>query len=279
MLAKNHLLYIDITTKCGLGCEFCMYSSYSMEGSNLELTDHGFSQLSNLINHPDVKHIIISGEGEPFKATDLLKKVLSLSLGENYFQIITNGSWMNEVSQFNDIVEIANNNNDNLSVRFSLDSFHWSILGKDTYKNIFSLISKYHSNNISFAFRSLLEEKEKTREYIDNISGITPIHHTDLDDIIYYENIEISLTYKNMVYPNKEENKVSLNQYIDMLSIKYSKDFTFENLSTGCSQKGLDITIKPSGEIYFYGIDNKSYCNLNQSSLFHMLHCIFSLIL
>lgn len=265
MIANNHLLYIDITTKCGLGCDYCMYGSYSYDGFNLCLSDVGFSQLEGLINHPEVKHVIISGEGEPFKAFNILEQILNLSKGGNYFQIITNGYWVNDDKFVKDFFDFISLKNDKISIRFSLDSFHWKRLQLDHYSKILKFIRHLSPPNVSIAFRSLIEEKNETRKFIFDLIGIIPEPTSVLDDAIYINEKEINITYKNLVYPNEPSSNFNMFTYIDLLSAKYNKEFTFGNLATNQKRTGLDITIKPSGRVYFYGADNKHYCNLNNN--------------
>ena len=51
MKLENHLIYLDITQICEIGCEFCMYSDKHMVRDHLVLTDKAKQNISNLINH------------------------------------------------------------------------------------------------------------------------------------------------------------------------------------------------------------------------------------
>ena len=46
MKLTDHLLYIDITQICGIGCSFCMYSDKHKGGVNLTLTEKSKKNLS-----------------------------------------------------------------------------------------------------------------------------------------------------------------------------------------------------------------------------------------
>ena len=50
MKLTDHLLYIDITQICGIGCSFCMYSDKHKGGVNLTLTEKSKKNLKGLIN-------------------------------------------------------------------------------------------------------------------------------------------------------------------------------------------------------------------------------------
>ena len=62
MKLTDHLLYIDITQICGIGCSFCMYSDKHKGGVNLTLTEKSKKNLKGLINDNAVKRISISGQ-------------------------------------------------------------------------------------------------------------------------------------------------------------------------------------------------------------------------
>ena len=61
----GHLLYVDITQICGIGCAFCMYADKHVTGKSMVLSTQARDNLSALINDPSVKRISVSGEGEP----------------------------------------------------------------------------------------------------------------------------------------------------------------------------------------------------------------------
>lgn len=64
MELQGHLLYIDITQICGIGCDFCMYADKHKAGMNMELSTLARENLATLINASQVKRISISGEGD-----------------------------------------------------------------------------------------------------------------------------------------------------------------------------------------------------------------------
>ncbi len=78
---QGHLLYIDITQICGIGCAFCMYADKHKAGISMELSTLARENLARLINAPEVKRISVSGEGEPLNnANPMPYRVLLLIL-------------------------------------------------------------------------------------------------------------------------------------------------------------------------------------------------------
>ena len=73
---QGHLLYIDITQICGIGCAFCMYADKHKTGIGMELSTLARENLAALINAPQVKRISISGEGEPLNNIKVFREIL-----------------------------------------------------------------------------------------------------------------------------------------------------------------------------------------------------------
>ena len=91
MQLQGHLLYIDITQICGIGCAFCMYAEKHKVGMSMELSALSRENLATLINEPTVKRISISGEGEPLNNIKVFHEILNLSNGGKRFEFITSG--------------------------------------------------------------------------------------------------------------------------------------------------------------------------------------------
>ena len=91
MHLQGHLLYIDITQICGIGCAFCMYADKHKAGISMELSTLARENLARLINAPEVKRISISGEGEPLNNAKVFHEILGLSEGGKSFEFITSG--------------------------------------------------------------------------------------------------------------------------------------------------------------------------------------------
>lgn len=91
MELHGHLLYVDITQICGIGCAFCMYADKHATGKSMVLSIQARDNLSALINDPAVKRISVSGEGEPLNNINTFYELLALSRGGNSFEFITSG--------------------------------------------------------------------------------------------------------------------------------------------------------------------------------------------
>ena len=123
---KGHLLYIDITQICGIGCAFCMYADKHKTGMSMELSSLARENLAALINAPDVKRISISGEGEPLNNARVFHEILELSQGGKRFEFITSGFFPHEkMAEFYDTTNrIVLSRGDTCNIRLSSDSHH-----------------------------------------------------------------------------------------------------------------------------------------------------------
>ena len=271
---RNHLLYIDITNICRLGCDFCMYQrERTDEPSRLVLNTKGRENLDNLINDPNTAHIIISGQGEPFNNEETLKEILKLSRGGRYFQIITNGNWgdtdiWERLCEFNQIAQFFQ---DRYSIRISIDSYHADKLGSHAYSRFLEVASRMENKtpNISLAIRSLVEDKHFVRSLIMKLLDEMNITYeitqdSELDDELVVGSSDVNITYKNLINPSAigRDDAFPMFEYMLALERKYGKYFTFGNLAAWEAEKGLDLTISPDGDVYFYGIEIESFGNI-----------------
>lgn len=271
MKLGEHLIYIDITNICDLNCEFCMYKDKRDQPQNLKLDLISKKNLHSLINDAWVKYVTISGEGEPFKNMPTLKDILEISEGNKNFQIITNGNLpINSIKEtLLYLNNIAKNKNDSYCIRISIDSYHSDKIDSKKYLKFIEVLIKEGLSNTSLAFRSIFEDKDFIRDLMKSLLSNLEIDYrlvspSELDDDIIINDKKIHINYKNLVNPSKLNRKDVLDgiNYMKIVSKKYGRPFTFGNLKTSEFEKGLDITIKPNGDVFFYGIEIKPFGNI-----------------
>ena len=126
MKLHGHLLYIDITQLCGIGCSFCMYADKHKTGKSMELSVRARENLARLINEPAVKRISVSGEGEPLNNIGTFHEILALSRGGRHFEFITSGFLRHDkmVDFYEETNRIVLQNGDSCNIRLSSDSHH-----------------------------------------------------------------------------------------------------------------------------------------------------------
>ena len=120
MFFKSPLeLYIDITAKCNLHCNFCMreWEPYLKHKDNSLL----INKLKEIIINYDIPNIIITG-GEPFISPHLLSFVKFLKENGKRVHITTNGT-------------LANRNNLTLLKQYGVDLIQVSIHGHNEHLN------------------------------------------------------------------------------------------------------------------------------------------------
>jgi len=276
MNLNNHLIYIDITQICGIGCEFCMYSDKHTIKDHLILTEKAKENISQIINHKEVKRVSVSGEGEPLNNIKAFIEILELSKGGISFEFITSGNINHDklIEFYKDINNILSKNKDVCNIRLSTDSYHIKKIKYFPHAISLKYFFDHNLQNLTFSFRSIDIDKEFTRNYLKNelsLLNITSniIINTVLDDKIIINNKSFQIDYKNLVKPVFVKNikYMTLTEYIQAQEKRYKKDFTLGSMNLYPSSNGIDLTIKPNGDTYFYGIDSVKLGNIHSDNL------------
>lgn len=273
MNLENHLLYIDVTNQCNLNCNFCMYKiERKSTPLNLELNYSSKKNISKIINDPTTERLILSGEGEPFNNLKAIIDILYLSGGNKRIQIITNGLWILSkksdkiISQLNKLSILKK---DKYQIRISCDSFHIKKIGESNYKKIIEKIINGIKDNekIDICFRSIIEEKNEilktfknrfiSKEYNVSFNNISNLE----TDIVLDNYIKLNIIFKNMINIDNVNGINTFDSYIDSLENIYNKPFTLGHLKKGAN--GMDITIKPNGDLFYYGAEIYPFFNIS----------------
>lgn len=272
MKLENHLIYLDITQICEIGCEFCMYSDKHMVRDHLVLTDKAKQNISNLINHKEIKKVSISGEGEPLNNIKAFKEILSLSKGGIAFEFITSGYISNDklLELYHDVNNLITKNGDTCNIRLSTDSYHISKINNKPHAISIKYLLDNNLTNITVSFRSIDIDKKFTRDYLKKEFALLGMQSDlrvidTLEDNIIVNNKKFQIDYRNLVKPTflKDKKYMTLAEYVEAKEQKLNKTFTLGNINKKPSSNGLGITIKPNGDVYFYGIDNNKLANIH----------------
>ncbi len=273
---QGHLLYIDITQICGIGCTFCMYADKHKTGINMELSTLARKNLATLINAPSVKRISISGEGEPLNNVKVFHEILSLSDGGKCFEIITSGFLPHaKMADFYDQTDrIVTANGDTCNIRLSADSHHIEKVKWHAHGFSLDYLQRRQPSGLSFSFRSIDTDKNFTRQYLvqemqrwDIKADITELGL--LEDVLVVGEQRFGIDYKNLVNPDKSiaQGCLDMHGYIAAIEAKVNKYFTFGSLNQSPQNNGMDVTIKPNGDVYLYGIEIQCLGNIHFDQL------------
>lgn len=276
MELHGHLLYIDITQICGIGCAFCMYADKHKVGRSMEISTLARENLARLINEPSVKRISISGEGEPLNNTEAFHAILNLSNGGKRFEFITSGFLPHaKMADFYDETDrIVTANGDTCNIRLSADSHHIEKVKWRAHGFSLDYLKRYQPSGLSFSFRSIDTDRLFTRRYLTqelqrwgintNITELGPLE----DELVVGED-SFSIDYKNLVHPAMGTPKGYLDMYgyVAAIEAKVSKRFTFGCLNQSPQHNGMDVTIKPNGDVYLYGIETQCLGNMHSDRL------------
>ena len=123
----------------------------------------------------------------------------------------------------------------------------WAIIKKGT-----------ESDKIQICFRGILEEKIKIlnllkKEFFDsNEIAFETISNLETN-IVFKNGNKINFIFKNFIQLDGLKKENSFKEYLNSLEKIYNKPFTLGNLKKDIN--GMDITIKPNGNVYFYGAE------------------------
>ncbi|WP_218008648.1 radical SAM protein [Hydrogenophaga flava] len=269
---SGHLLYIDITQICGIGCSFCMYADRHQTGAQLELSEHACENITRLVNHPEVKRVSISGEGEPLNNIKAFHAILGLSRGNVAFEFITSGFLPHDqLTKFFDETEtMVIEHGDTCNVRLSSDSYHIEKMRHRPHGMSMQRSIAAPESPLTFSFRSVDTDRNFTRSYLlDEVANCPGkadiIEVSSLEDRLIVGDRVFNIDYKNHVHPSDETpaSRLDLWEYIQAIESRTGKRFTLGSLNPAPLLNGLDLTIKPDGKVGLYGIDNITLGNIH----------------
>lgn len=272
----GHLLYIDITQICGIGCKFCMYTDKHQSGTSMVLSDQARVNLNALINSPSVKRISVSGEGEPLNNVKVFHELLALSTGGRAFEFITSGFLPHpQLSAFYEKTNaLAHTKGDTCNIRLSADSYHIEKVKHRAHGFSARYWFEHRPSVLQFSFRSVDTDREFTRRFLFDefaSSGLEArlIQGTALQDALVVAGVTFDIEYKNHVHPYSllPGQYLDLYAYIEAIEARYEKPFTLGSLNRGTASNGMDVTIKPNGDVHFYGAETVALGNIHTDEL------------
>lgn len=275
MEMSGHLLYIDITQICGIGCSFCMYADRHRLGAQLELSESAQRNIAVLVNHPAVKRVSISGEGEPLNNVAAFHAILGLSRGGVAFEFITSGFYPHDrLNRFYDETEaLLRAQGDTCNIRLSSDSYHVEKIRHRPHGESLRRALAAPHGALSFSFRSVDTDRDFTRNHLlgeaERCAGPSRIVNVDpLEDQLVVGDRTFAIDYKNHVRPGAEvpAERLDLQSYIEVIESRIGKRFTLGSLNPAPRHNGLDLTIKPDGSMALYGIEHVALGNIHTDS-------------
>jgi hypothetical protein len=245
------------------------------KGINLSITNEVKSRLMKFIN--DSKKVGISGEGEPLNHLDGIFDLLSLGNMGKRFDLITSADVSPEIlNRLIDKATIITARTDSiLRIRVSIDRFHRS---NTQEKNIMLLLKRLLrinaiNHNLELSFRSITTDVDFTKEYLNSIArgiGIHPewIYRDELGYLMRIDLNNIEVDFQSIINP--EESKIkdifTIEEYIFLLEKRFKRPFTLGNMETE-DKPALDVTIRPNGDIVFYGLECEKVGNIYQDNI------------
>ena len=92
---------------------------------------------------------------------------------------------------------------------------------------------------------------------------------TALQDALVAADATFGIEYKNHVHPYSLQSGqyLDLVGYIAAIEARYEKPFTLGSLNRGAAANGMDVTVKPNGDVHFYGAETVALGNIHTDEL------------
>lgn len=276
MELSGHLIYIDITQVCGIGCTFCMYADRHSGRQALHLSELARENVARLINGVGVKRVSISGEGEPLNNIPALQDIIGLARSKVRFEFITSGFFPKQklIELYDDIERRLARTGSTCNIRLSSDSYHIEKIKHRPHAPSVGYLLEASPRCLTFSFRSIDIDRNFTRNYLKQelqSIGLDPRIEmvSGLRDQIVLPSITLGIDYKNLVDPaeNTPAGYLGLDAYIEEIERSVGKLFTLGSLNQAPTPNGMDITIKPNGDVHFYGAENILLGNIHSKHL------------
>ena len=276
MELSDHLIYIDITQVCGIGCTFCMYANRHSGRQALRLGEAARENLGRLINGTGIKRVSISGEGEPLNNIPALQDILGLARGPVRFEFITSGFLPKHklVEFYGDIARRLARSESTCNIRLSSDSYHIEKIKHRPHACSVAYLLESRPRNLTLSYRSIDIDREFTRDYLTQelrSIGLDPYVEavSGLRDRIVVDGLALDIDYKNLVDPADDTpvGYLDLDAYIAEIERSIGKEFTLGSLNRAPMPNGMDITVKPNGDVHFYGAENILLGNIHSDVL------------
>ena len=276
MELTDHLIYIDITQVCGIGCAFCMYADRHSGRQALRLDHQGRDNLARLINEPDVKRVSISGEGEPLNNVPALLDIIELARGAVRFEFITSGFLPKQrlLALYADLERRLARTGSTCNIRLSSDSYHIEKIKHRPHAPSVSYLLEAAPQQLTLSFRSIDIDRDFTRNYLtQELHSLGLAARIDtvsvLRDRLVLPGMVLDIDYKNLVDPAEDTRPgyLDLEAYLTEIERAVGKHFTLGSLNPSPKPNGMDITIKPNGDVHFYGAEHARLGNIHSDAL------------
>lgn len=274
------------TKKCKGGCEFCFFKSNynNLEDieESYEMSEEGFHKFINFVNDSNNGYLLLSGGGEPFEKSEYVIKTIQKAKTDRIV-IATNGMWARDYQEAKKMIKkLSNalNKRDKkipVTLRISMDKYHYKNLGDDIYKNIIDIFSKEYANDefLKLKFHTIIGDNtiakfaEKNKYIIDNnvlrnISDNNKIFKLmpEKFQMIIKEDYSIDISAAKLFYPivtpnlNKEINEEAIKVFDTDIQISETNNPTrVQNIE---GEDGIDFWVNYNGNITTWQNEQKN---------------------
>ena len=274
------------TKKCRAGCKFCFFKSNFRGLDDIEesyqMTEEGFKKFIDFVNESNNGYLLLSGGGEPFEKSDYVIRTVQNAKTDRIV-MVTNGFWAKDYDNAKEMIDNlykALNSREKpipITLRLSCDQFHYANLGKDLYKNIIDIFSRYYPNEENFKLKIHTIIGDNTILNIANENGFTvgndiDINTSDNEKIFKLmpqkfklnikDNYSIDVSAAKLFYPTvkpdltQDINEKALEVFDE--DIKVSESYNPSRVTNINGEDGLDFWVNYNGNITTWQNEQKN---------------------
>ncbi len=269
-------LTIELTNLCNVNCSHCKYSISNSKNSK-NAKSLGFKAINHcldFVKRKNIEELFLTGGGEPTLNMDMVNFIVNNSTCKSIV-LATSGHWSVAKDEFDlffktivDSVKKAKYLS-RFVLRLSVDDFHSK---KIPLLNICAAIKrfvKYKNKNQNFPIkieiRSLLSNDRSVSDLSKLLNGRLVKLSNFQEKLILNGGEVILVTRKTLVLDTHI--RVANTKYMDFSGgVDVAKE-AYGSLWPCVYGGGMNLGIRPDGEVYLYGANTKSFGNVNTSPI------------
>ena len=225
---KALLLFWDITNRCNLDCEFCMWSWHYSYNYHEVSRDQKEYILNEIIANKPLK-IVLTG-GEPLLVQGIFDYITRLKKADIFIEMTTNGTLLNEYTVSN--LKEAGIDKIQVSIHGSSEELNDEIMRGKAYNNILTGMDLLNKYKIRFKTKTTVTSKN-----IDDLGDLMILlEGSGAEQINFSEYIPMGAAYIN-----DDELKIPMNKlrfWKDKLNREFGNAVNFDSLTLDAYEIG-----------------------------------------
>jgi hypothetical protein len=283
-------LTLEITNYCVVGCLHCRYSTPLPPKSGQKapqnyLSQEALHQCAEFTHRQAIPSLYITGGGEPTHEWENVLFLIENSYSSDIV-LATAAQWATTEREIhaalNDLLSAIQRRKTfcRLTLRISVDDYHSKSVPIQQIVSLIKVVKSLHEHDgdfpIQIKLRSLLSDDSSVKNVADLLSGKLISQSADCEILELSDGYQIEVIRKSLVFIGR------LKQPKNLLSKNYVRfsegaDIarqSYDPLWPAMYAGGLNLGIRPNGEVYLYGTNPRFFGTIYERKLEEIVHSI-----